>query len=104
MAVRMQQRHVAFALAATTVALKAKAGRLQINDQTQFAMRALEMVHDDSAARAAALDFLTHCRSTPEDAGARLQDFILEWSSGAIDPQHPERVLAQMPESTADWR
>lgn len=98
----MQNQRIAFGLAATMVALKAKAGRLQIGDQLQFGIRALEMIHDDDAARIAVIAFLTNCRGNPEDAGARLQDFILTWSDGAIDPQHPERILAQMPESTAD--
>lgn len=100
----MQDRRVAFGLAATMIALKAKAGRLQLNDQIQFAMRALDLVHDDEAARKAAVDFLSSCRLDPESAGAGLQDFVLTWSDGAIDPAGPETVLAAMPETTADWQ
>lgn len=100
----MQQHHVAFGLAASMIALKAKAGQLQLNDQIQFAMRALEMVHDDQPAREAAVSFLTNCRLDASRAAAELQDFVQAWSGGEIDAKRPETVLAAMPEATADWR
>lgn len=100
----MQDRRVAFGLAATMIALKAKAGRLQLNDQIQFAMRTLDLVHDDQAAREAAVSFLTNCRLDASRAGTELQDFVLTWSDGVIDPAGPETVLAAMPETTADWQ
>ena len=90
----MQDRRVAFGLYATTTALKARVGQLRASDQTAFAMRAMEWVHDDELARLAALDFLTHCTRDPEGAGARLQEFILAWVDGEIKPQDPQLVLA----------
>ena len=100
----MQDRQIAFGLSATTTALKAKTGQLRLTDQVGFAVGALEMVHDDVTARQAAIDFLTECSRHPQKAGAQLQDFILKWSAGRIDPHYPERILAEMPETTADWQ
>lgn len=89
----MQNQRIAFGLYATTTALKARVGQLRASDQTSFAMRAMEWVHDDELARLAALDFLTHCTRDPQGAGIRLQDFILAWSDGEIRPQDPQLVL-----------
>lgn len=89
----MQDRRVAFGLAATMVALKARVGRLRAADITAFAARSLEWVHDDDLARLAVVDFLTHCNRDPEGSGTRLQDFILSWSDGEIRPQDPQLVL-----------
>lgn len=100
----MQENQVAFGLYATTIALKAKSGQLRIGDQIEFALRALEMVHDDPAARVCVIDFLTHCELDPHGAGERLQDFIIAWPAGSSDPRRPEQVLKDMPETTADWR
>lgn len=94
MAARMQQRHVAFGLAATTVALKARTGQLRIQDQLDFSIRALEFVADDDLARMATVDFLTHCRHDPVGAGVRLQDFVLSWSEGVIQPKDAQLVLS----------
>ena len=90
----MQSPRVAFGLYATTTALKARVGQLRALDQAALAMRALEWVHDDGLARLAVLDFLTHCNRDPQGSGARLQDFILAWSDGEIQPQDPQLVLA----------
>jgi hypothetical protein len=90
----MQDRRVAFALAATTIALKARVGQITLGDQVNFAVRALDFVHDDDLARLAVMEFLTHCRRDPETAGAQLQAFILDWSDGEIRPQDPQLVLA----------
>lgn len=90
----MQSQRVAFGLAATTVALKARVGQLTAGHQVDFAARALEWVHDDELARLAVLDFLAHARRDPAGAGARLQDFILAWSDGEIRPQDPQLVLS----------
>jgi hypothetical protein len=90
----MDHGRVAFGLAATTVALKARTGQLRLQDQVDFAIRALEFVPNDDMARLAVVDFLTHVRRDPAGAGARLQDFILAWSEGEIQPQDPQLVLA----------
>ena len=100
----MQDRRVAFGLAASMIALKAKAGQLQLNDQIQFAIRASEMVHDDQAAREAAVNFLINCRLDASGAATELQEFVQTWSDGEIDAKRPETVLAAMPETTADWQ
>jgi hypothetical protein len=100
----MQNQRVAFGLAATTIALKARVGQLRTQDQVDFAVRVLEFAMDDDLARLAVVDFLTHVRRDPAAAGARLQDFVNAWSCGSIDPHHPERILAEMPETTADWQ
>lgn len=94
MTARMQQHHVAFGLAATTVALKARTGQLRMQDQLDFSIRALEFVADDDLARMATVDFLTHCRRDPVGAGMRLQDFVLSWSEGAIQPKDAQLVLS----------
>lgn len=90
----MQNQRIAFGLAATTIALKARVGQLLTQDQVDFAVRALEFVPQDAMARLAVVDFLTHVRRDPQGAGARLQDFILQWSEGDIQPQDPQLVLA----------
>ncbi len=90
----MQSQRVAFGLAATTIALKARVGHLRTQDQVDFAVRALEFVACDDLARLAVVDFLTHVRRDPISAGARLQDFIVAWSDGEIKPQDPQLVLA----------
>lgn len=90
----MQSQRVAFGLAATTIALKARVGQLTAGHQVDFAARALDWVHDDEQARLAVLDFLAHARRDPDGAGRRLQEFILDWSDGEIAPQDPQMVLA----------
>lgn len=90
----MQEHRVAFGLAATTVALKARVGQISLRDQVDFAVRALDFVHDDDLARLAVMEFLTHCRRDPEAAGERPQSFILSWTDGEIRPQDPQLVLA----------
>lgn len=97
----MQSQRVAFGLAATTIALKARVGHLRSVDQTGFAIRALEWVHDDELARLAVVDFLTYCNRDPIGSGTRLQDFILTWSAGEITPQDPQMVLAGILSSAA---
>ena len=92
----MDHGRVAFGLAATTVALKARTGQLRLQDQVDFALRALEFVPRDDIARLAVLDFLTHVRLDPAGAGARLQDFIGHWSTGALDPARVAQVLADV--------
>lgn len=89
----MQDRRVAFGLAATMIALKARVGQITLRDQVDFAVRSLDFVHDDDLARLAVMEFLTHCRRDTEAAGARLQDFILSWSDGEVRPQDPQLVL-----------
>jgi hypothetical protein len=90
----MQDRRIAFGLAATAIAMKARVGQLRVSDQVGFAARALEWVHDDELARLAVVDFLTHCQRDPVGAGSRLQEFILDWSDGDLPPQDPQLVLA----------
>lgn len=97
---------IAFGLSATTVALKAKTGRLQLRDQVEFAAKALAFVPEDEAARGAVLDFLSAVRSSPIEAGARLQDFIAGWEV-SFDPLAPERTLQRIGEEAAvefDWQ
>lgn len=90
----MTNQRIAFGLAATTIALKARVGQLRLQDQVNFAVRALEYVGHDDLARLAVVDFLTHCRSDAEAAGARLQEFILGWADGEIRADDPQLVLA----------
>ena len=92
----MDHGRVAFGLAATTVALKARTGQLRLQDQVDFSVRALEFVAGDDLARLAVVDFLTHCRRDPQAAGVRLQDFIGHWSAGALDPARVAQVLADV--------
>lgn len=98
----MQERRVAFGLAATTVALKAKSGQLRMVDQLQFAMRAMDMVHDDVAALQAVRNFLTVSADDAPAAGEALQSFIIAWSDGQQDPGQSEKVLAALPDLPAD--
>ncbi len=90
----MQDRRIAFGLAATAIAMRARVGQLRVSDQVGFAARALEWVHDDALARLAVVDFLTHCQRDPVGAGSRLQEFILGWADGDLPQQDPQLVLA----------
>lgn len=90
----MQDRFIAFGLAATAIAMKARVGQLRSVDQIGFALRALEWVHDDDLARMAVVDFLTHCPRDPVGAGTRLQNFVLGWADSDFPAQDPQMVLA----------
>jgi hypothetical protein len=93
---------VAFGLAATAVALKARARYLRTPDRLDLYAALLAWVPEDPEARAAVQAFMAGCDRDPATAGAGLQDFILEWCP-AVDPRAPERVLDQM-QAEFDWQ
>lgn len=92
----MRSRRVAFGLAATSIALKARTGQLRAPDMVAFAIRAIDFAGDDDRAKIAAIEFLALCQREPAEAGKRLQQFVIDWSAGEIDPDHPQRVLVDI--------
>lgn len=96
----------AFGLAATAVAMKAKAGlHLTQRDQLNLAEICLTHVGDCAGARAATTAFLQGCRADPEAAGVALQEFVFAFTDD-IDPRTPEQALADLKQEAAiaSWR
>ena len=79
---------VAFGLAATTVALKARTGKLTLRDRLIFAERALDWVLDWPDALCAVRDFLALVQAQPTEAGMALAD----WVSRHMDDLAPQRA------------
>lgn len=84
---------IAFGLQATTIALKARTGQLREADKVTLLAAALDLFAEDAAVRRAVLDFVDRAPRDTAGAGAALQDFVLAWSGGAVQPRQTEAVL-----------
>jgi hypothetical protein len=74
----------AFALLATTTALKARAGHIQTTDKLALMIGVLQCCEDHPEARVAVQDFMLSVDRYPKFAGERLQSFVQGFAGPSV--------------------